>query len=187
MHNNLPKIYYFINEFDQNHIRKLNKNIALIYRNYEKKVDEKLIKQIKKFCKIQKRKLFLSNNLKIALKLNLDGVYIPSFNKNIRLKNYSYKKKFIIIGSAHNIREIKEKEKQGAQAIFISPLFNKKKKYLGLNKFRNLSKFTKKKIIALGGINQKNIKKLKLLNIYGYAAINLFDNAKKKAPKKLGA
>ena len=156
MHNNLPKIYYFINEFDQNHIRKLNKNIALIYRNYEKKVDEKLIKQIKKFCKIQKRKLFLSNNLKIALKLNLDG-------------------------------EIKEKEKQGAQAIFISPLFNKKKKYLGLNKFRNLSKFTKKKIIALGGINQKNIKKLKLLNIYGYAAINLFDNAKKKAPKKLGA
>ena len=87
MHNNLPKIYYFINEFDQNHIRKLNKNIALIYRNYEKKVDEKLIKQIKKFCKIQKRKLFLSNNLKIALKLNLDGVYIPSFNKNIRLKN----------------------------------------------------------------------------------------------------
>ena len=31
MHNNLPKIYYFINEFDQNHIRKLNKNIETLF------------------------------------------------------------------------------------------------------------------------------------------------------------
>ena len=180
MHNNLPKIYYFINEFDQNHIGKLHKNIALIYRNYEEKIDEKLIKQIKEFCKKQKRKFFISNNLKIALKLNLDGVYIPSLNKSLRLKNHLLKKKFIILGSAHNIIEIKEKENQGVQAIFISSLFNKKKKYLGLNKFKNLSKFSKKKVIALGGINQANIKKLKLLNIYGYAAISFFKNPKKR-------
>ena len=38
MHKKLPKIYYFINKFDKNNIKKLNKNIALIYRNYNKKI-----------------------------------------------------------------------------------------------------------------------------------------------------
>ena len=31
-----------------------------------------------------------------------------------------------------------------------------------------------KNIIALGGINENNIKKLKILNIKGYATINYF-------------
>ena len=86
------------------------------------------------------------------------------------------------MGSAHNIKEIRTKEKQGVDAIFLSSLFSKKKNYLGLNKFLNLSKLTKKKIIALGGVNKSNIKKLKMLDVYGFAAITYFD--KKKGPYK---
>ena len=41
-------------------------------------------------------------------------------------------------------------------------------------------KFNPKKTIALGGINQKNIKFLKLFNLHGFAAIDYFD--KKKGP-----
>ena len=47
-----------------------------------------------------------------------------------------------------------------------------------------LTKLTKKKIIALGGINNKNIKILNLLNIYGYSGISLF-NPKKNGPQKI--
>ena len=43
-------------------------------------------------------------------------------------------------------------------------------------------KYNKNKTIALGGINNGNIKNLNTLKIFGFAAINLFD--KKKAPKK---
>ena len=57
----------------------------------------------------------------------------------------------------------------------------KKKNLLGINKFLNLIKFTKKKIIALGGINDKNLNKLPLLNINGYAGISFFA-AKKNGP-----
>ena len=47
----------------------------------------------------------------------------------------------------------------------------------------NLYELTKKKIIALGGINKKNIRKIKLLNVDGFAAIGFFDDQiKKKAP-----
>ena len=154
----------------------------MIYRNYKKKVDENLIKKIKYFCKKNRIKFFISNNFKLAIKLGLDGVYIPSFNKDIRHNNYILKKKFIILGSAHNLKELKIKEKQGVKAIFISSIFKKKNTYLGINKFKNLTKYTSKKIIALGGINKKNIKKLKLLNIYGFAAIEFF--SKKTAPLK---
>ena len=82
------------------------------------------------------------------------------------------------MGSAHNIYEIKQKEKQGIEILFLSPLFKTKnyKNELGIIKFNFLSHLSKKKIIALGGINKKNIKKLKLTNIYGFSGISYFLN-----------
>ncbi len=182
MHKELPKIYYFINKFDKNNINKLSKNIAIIYRNYNQKLNKNLLIKIKNYCKLNKRKFFLANDFKLSLKLGLDGVYLPSFNNDLKHLNFPKKKKFIILGSAHNYKEVKKKELQKVDLIFIASLFNRKKTYLGLNKFRMITKFTKKKIIALGGINQKNLKKLLLLNVYGYSGINLF-RAKKNGPK----
>ena len=184
MHTELPKVYCFINKFDKNNINKLNKNIALIYRNYNEKLNKRSIINIKKYCKLQKRKFFLSNNFKLAFKLGLDGVYLPSFNNDLKHINFPKKKNFFIIGSAHNNKEIKRKELQKVDLIFIASLFNKKKTYLGLNRFMILTKLTKKKIIALGGINNNNLKKLNLLNIYGYSGISLF-NPKKNGPQKI--
>jgi thiamine-phosphate pyrophosphorylase len=81
-----------------------------------------------------------------------------------------------VIGSAHNIKEVKIKEKQGVDDIFISPLFNLKKsnRFLEVLKFNLLTQATSKKIIALGGINRSNIKKLGLLKIEGFAGISYF-------------
>jgi len=181
MHKNLPKYYYFIDKFEKDDIKNINKNIAIIYRNYSKKIDIKLIQNIKKKLKKKKIKFFLANNIKLAIKLDLDGVYIPSYNTELKINSFSKRKKFLIIGSAHNLKEIKIKEKQGAQIIFLSPLFktNKTSKFLGSIKFNMLSKMTDKKLIALGGINQTNIQKLFLLNAYGFASISFLRNADK--------
>ncbi len=130
--------------------------------------------KIKKYCKKKKIKFFLANNFKLAIKLNLDGVYIPSFNKSIQHLAFSLKKKFIIIGSAHNIKEIKQKEIQNVDKIFISSLFKKNKNYLGINKFRLISNYTKKKVVVLGGVSKNNLKKLKLLNASEFAGISYF-------------
>ena len=90
------------------------------------------------------------------------------------------KKHFILLGSAHNLKQIREKERQGVDAIFLASLFNKKKTYLGLNKFKILSNQTNLKIIALGGLNKNNLKKISLLKVYGYAGISFF--GQKKSP-----
>ena len=178
MHSKLPKLFFFIKTFDQNHIRKLPKKVAIIFRNYEVKYSEELILNIKRACRTQGRKFFLSNNLKLAIKLNLDGVYLPSFNKKLDVGKINIKKKFIIMGSAHNIKEIRIKEKQGAKILFISPLFKtkKNKSFLDIIKFNYLASKTTKKVIALGGITSKNLNKLKMVNALGFAGISYFQN-----------
>ena len=103
-------------------------------------------------------------------------MYIPSFNKTINFNKNNFKKKFIIIGSAHSIKEIKIKEQQGVKLIFLSPLFkvNKKNKFLNPIRFNLLATTTSTKVIALGGINQSNFKKLNLVKSYGFAGISYF-------------
>ena len=168
--------YYFISKFDTNNINKQDKQTIIIYRNYTAlSTDEKLILKIKKYCKKKTIKFYLSNNVKLAIKLNLDGAYIPSFNKKLDHLSYSLKNKFEIIGSAHNLKEIRLKEKQKVKKIFLSSLFKKNKNFLGINKFKLLSKLTKKKIVVLGGINDKNRKKLSLINKSDFAGISYFE------------
>ena len=168
--------YYFINKFDTNIIDKQDKQTTIIYRNYNSKtIDQELILRIKKYCKIKKIKFYLSNNIKLAIKLDLDGAYIPSFNKSTKHLAFSLKKKFNIIGSAHNIKEIKTKEIQCVNKIFVSSIFKKNKNYLGINKFKLMTNLTKKKIVALGGISKKNINKLKLLSNNEFAGISYFE------------
>tara|TARA_B100000767_G_C19424172_1_gene393198 strand:- start:66 stop:620 length:555 start_codon:yes stop_codon:yes gene_type:complete len=176
MHNNLLNFFYFIEEFDKDHIKKLDKRVSIIYRNYFNKYNKKLILKIRDFCKNNKRKFYLANNINLALNLNLDGVYLPAFNKHLKTKKLNVRKKFLIIGSAHSVPEIKIKEQQGVQLIFLSPIFKtpKNNKFLNPIKFNFLKLKTEKKAIALGGINKKNMNQLKLTNINGFAAISYF-------------
>ena len=168
--------YYFINKFETNNIDKQDKQTVIIYRNYSSKIpSEELILKIKNYCKKKGNKFYLSNNIKLAIKLNLDGAYIPSFNKTTKHLAYSFKKKFNIIGSAHNLKEIRMKEKQNVNKIFLSSLFKKNKNYLGINKFKLLSNFTQKEVVILGGISKKNLRKLKILNQSKFAGISYFE------------
>ena len=147
MHKISSYIFTFISNFKKEEILNLDKNVGIILRNYENKFDKNKILEIKQFCKAHKRKLFLSNNLNLAINLNLDGIYIPSFNKNLIFNREKMKKKFLILGSAHNLFEVKMKEKQNVDLIFLSPLFKTKDytKGLGVIKFNLLSNQTKKK------------------------------------------
>ena len=111
----------------------------------------------------------------MAIKLNLDGAYIPAFNKSPKHLAYSYKKNFNLVGSAHSLREIRIKEKQNVKKIFISSLFKKNKNFLGINRFKLISKLTKKEIVILGGISNKNKKKLSLLDQSDFGGISYFE------------
>ena len=176
MHIKLLTKYYFINTLDTNNLQKQDKDTIIIYRNYSSSninID-KLIK-LRNFLKKKGNKLLLANNFKLALKLRLDGVYIPSFNKDFNHLSYSTFLNFTVVGSAHNLKEIRIKELQQVRNIFLSSVFKKNKNYLGLSKFKILNKYTKKNVVALGGISKKNIKQIKLTKVCSIAGISYFN------------
>ena len=175
MHNQILNRYYFINKFNQSHLDKQDKETTIIYRNYNQKLDEKLILRLKNYCKKKGNKFLLSNNIALAIKLNLDGAYIPSFNKDKKHLSYSVKKNFILLGSAHNIYELRTKELQMFNTIFLTSIFKNNKNFLGLYRFKLLTLLSKKSFIALGGISKKNLRKLNLTNCQGFAGISFFE------------
>tara|TARA_B100000927_G_C16352571_1_gene423903 strand:+ start:250 stop:780 length:531 start_codon:yes stop_codon:yes gene_type:complete len=171
----LPKKYYFIKNFNTTVLKNLNSNTGIIYRNYEKMPRISELLEIKKYCKSKNMRLYLSNNFKLSVRLGLDGAYIPSFDKSTKHLNYKLKKNFTILGSAHNIKEIRLKETQKVNLIFISSLFKKNKNYLGLYKFIKLEKLTNTNSIALGGINRDNLRMLNFTKCVGFAGISYFE------------
>ena len=182
MHINNFKKFYFIDEFDKDHLKNLNDNTAVIYRNYNIKYKESEIQKINNFCKSKRLKFFLSNDVKLAIKLRLNGVYIPSFNKSLNVLRAKLNN-LTLLGSAHNIKEINEKKRQKVDFIFLAPIFKVKKREtnLGVTKFNILSKLNGFKSIALGGINFKNINKIKVLNCYGFASISYIKESLEKS------
>jgi len=183
MHKNLPSFFIFLDQYNSQIFENSNTNIGIIYRNYSspKRVNE-LIK-IAKACKKSRYKLFVSNDIKLAIKFKADGIYIPSFNKTKKFSNLE-KKGMIILGSAHNQKEMKVKISQNCCAVFLSPLFyvEKTKRFLGIYQFNYLSYMNNINTMALGGISTENIRKLKLLYIKGFGGIRIFK--KKPAYKR---
>ena len=149
--------------------------MGVIYRNYNAKKRESELVKIAKSCKKNRNQLFVSNDIKLAIKVKADGIYIPSFNKTKGFSNLE-KKNIKILGSAHNQREIQKKISQNCSAVFLSPIFyiEKSKRFLGVHKFNYLSYRNNTNIYALGGISEYNIHKLKLVNIKGFGGIRIF-------------
>ena len=174
MHKKFLKLYYFIEEFQKSIIDKQSKNTAIIYRNYKKNYKINEIISLRDYCRNKNIKFYLANNIKLSINLNLDGAYLPSFNQSFSHLSYNFKKNFVLIGSAHNFREIRIKERQMVKEIFLSSLFKNNGNFLGLNKFNLLSNYSKKDVIALGGISKDNIKLINLTKSIGFAGISYF-------------
>tara|TARA_B100000963_G_scaffold143403_1_gene124934 strand:- start:480 stop:1028 length:549 start_codon:yes stop_codon:yes gene_type:complete len=180
MHINNLKKYYFIDNFNYHHLISLDKNISFIWRNKDKETPLKVLIELRNFCNKTQRNLYISNDFKLAIKIKADGLYISSNNKDLILGFKKLRKNFKILGSAHSLKEIRIKELQNVKEIFLSPLFkDKTNKQLNLYRYLNLKKFTSMKDISLGGIDNKNLKKLKLISPFGFAGISYFRQKKR--------
>ena len=115
--------------------------------------------------------------------LKADGLYISAHNKDLSLSGLK-NKNFRLIGSVHNLKELNLKKMQGCSNLIFSRLFKTiykfKKGYLGIVKFNLFKLFNKLDLIPLGGINVKNLNKLKSS---GFTAFAMLSEVKKKPTK----
>lgn len=178
--------FYFFTNFINDSVKKnLLKFIGInvICKDLNNKLHLESLIEIKKFCKKNKINFYIADNYKLAVKLKSNGLFISSWNK----KNYlKYKPEFKFIGSAHNQLDIYYKKKQKCDFLTISPLFYNSKysknNILKPLKFNLLSNFCKINLIALGGINEKNFKKVFLTKSMGIGFFSWILNPKIKKP-----
>ena len=165
------KYYLFIENIKDLEIDllKINKKINVILRNIKNNETSEIIKFRKK-CNNKKIKFYIANDFRVANACNADGLYISAYNKKRYFANINK------IGSAHNIKEINEKIQQGCKEIIFSRLFKtnyiNKKGFLGVVKFNLLKQTFNKNIYPLGGINNKNLLKLNMINSDGLAILS---------------
>jgi thiamine-phosphate pyrophosphorylase len=159
------KYYIFLDELNE----KIIKNIQnLKKRKIDLKliVSEKILFSILDFVKYSKIPFFIIDNVKLATKHKANGIFLTSKNRSL-INITKGSQRIEVIGSAHNQYEYFIKERQGCSTIFLSPIFYNKK--YSLNKILHIQKFNlitlnwKKSIGALGGINLKNLKLIKLI------------------------
>tara|TARA_Y100000591_G_C21613136_1_gene583891 strand:+ start:246 stop:818 length:573 start_codon:yes stop_codon:yes gene_type:complete len=162
-----------IKDIDLKNIKIRNK-FFIIYRNKEKVEKHNELLRFRQICKSKTIKFYVANDIKLAISLNADGIYLSSFNKKLNFLSFK-KSNFEIIGSAHNFKEISGKIKQGCSSILFSKLFlvdyNKTAPYLGVVKFNTISKVSKK-LIPLGGIKKHNLNKLNSVTSEGFALLS---------------
>ena len=142
-------------------------------------------KKILKICKKFKVKFLINDDVMLVKKLNADGCHLGQ-NDTCLLEARKFIKNKIIGITCHNsIKLVKIAIKNGASYIALGA-FNvsktKKVKYkASMNLLKQARKLTKTPIVAIGGINSKNYKKL-LLNKANFLAISgyIWNNKKLK-------
>jgi len=168
-----------IKDIELKNIKIFNK-FSIIYRNFSKPAKIEELLRFRMICKRKKVDFYISNNLKLAVNLKADGLYISANNNDLslnKLKNIRFK----IIGSAHNIKEVNIKLLQGCSNILFSRLFKtsykSKPDFLGIIKYNLLPAIVKSRLTPLGGIRLSNLNKLKMVGSNSFA---LLSEVKKK-------
>ncbi|MDC3024107.1 thiamine phosphate synthase [Alphaproteobacteria bacterium] len=147
--------------------------IGVVVRTKNKKLLYKKAKIISKICSVKRYKVVVSSSPVIAMSIGAYGVHFPKKIKNIR----TYKK-LLYSCSFHGLSDLRRAKNLKVNKVFISPIFkttsSRKKKSLGLTRLLFLSRSLKCEIGVLGGVNQKNISKLKSSRITHIAGVSLF-------------
>ena len=191
----MKKSIYLIspNKIDKNFYHDLDKVLSVknvkFFQLRLKKVEQKslfkIARNIKKITKKHKVKLIINDDYILASKINADGCHMGQLDGSILKARKKLKKKILGI-TCHNSKElakiaVKNKADYVAFGSFFKSKLKQNAKKANLHILRWAKKNVKKPIVAIGGINNKNYKKLMKAGAK-YIAISSFiwDNPKLK-------
>jgi thiamine-phosphate pyrophosphorylase len=132
-------------------------------------------KKVKKICKKYNTKFLINDDVHLAKKLNSDGCHLGQKDMKISEARKYLKNKIIGVTCHNSIRlaniAINDKVDYLAFGSFYDSRTKKTKFSANLNLLQKIKKITKTPIVAIGGINSDNYKKL-LLNKANFLAIS---------------
>ena len=142
-------------------------------------------KKIKKICKNFNVKFIINDDVFLTKKLKADGCHLGQKDMSIIKAKKILKNKIIGITCHNSIKLAKKALVNGANYIAVGAFYKTKTKKVKfrakLSILRKIKKLSDNPIVAIGGINEKNYKKL-LLNKANFLAISgyIWNNNKYK-------
>ncbi len=180
---------------DLDEVLKIKKVSFFQLRLKKESFENKLLigKKIKKICKKYKVKLLINDDVLLTKKLNADGCHLGQKDMNLIKARKILKNKIIGITCHNSIKLAKIAIKDNADYLAFGAFYlskTKKIKYKSsISILKRAKRITNTPLVAIGGINSNNYKKL-LLNKANFLAISgyIWNNKKLKpaeAIKKL--
>ena len=177
---NVPSLWYFTDEDKTkdiiNILHRLPTYSGIVLRNYCSKDRRTIIKTVLRIAKRKNFTVLMASHPRAHG--NINGLHLPKWEYKCRRNT----KGQIISVSAHSLKDKRKIINTKADIIFLSSVFHTnshpKRKHLGIIRFGLLARSLARPVIALGGINNKNIKKLKHFPISGVAAIESLKQGK---------
>ena len=187
--------FYLISDEKKNLIKRVKKaikyGVKVVQLRLKNANDKSFLKKaikLKKLCKKHNVLFIINDRIAIAMKIKADGLHLGQKDLDIKKAKKSFKGMIGI--SCNTLKEAKKAEKQGASYIGLGAVFKTNSKdnakVIGLEKFKKISQKISIPIVAIGGININNAKKV-LRYADGIAVISAILSAKniKKESKKL--
>ena len=145
-------------------------------------------KKIKKICKTYNVKFLVNDDPFLSKKLEADGCHLGQKDMNIDLARKILGNKIIGITCHNSILLAKKALKQKADYLAFGAFFPTKTKKISykanISIIKKARKITRKPIVAIGGINDKNYKNLLLNNVNFLAISSYIFNNKKYKPEQ---
>ena len=173
----LPKLWLMTDERQGEALwralKRLPRGSGVIIRHYSLSPAERrrLIESIRTLARVRRLVLILADAPEKPIEpRKVDGAYgtrtsHPGFN----------------LAPAHNLREIRRAERDGADLLLLSPLFatrsHPEASALGPARFAGLAHATRLPVVALGGVNARRHDLVKRIGAYGWAGIDAFIGA----------
>jgi thiamine-phosphate pyrophosphorylase len=152
-------------------IRKLPMRSGVVFRHYAlaPQVRRALLARVRRVCVQRGHMLLLADRAALGRKWQGDGTHGRDLRVAAGLRSTS----------VHNVREIAEAKRNGADMCFLSPLRATRshmgQRPLGPARFRQLAMLCRPaKVIALGGMTRAHAAKWQGKMIHGWAGIDAF-------------
>ena len=179
----IDKSFYY----ELNLVLKSNKISFFQLRLKKENIKKKIIiaNKIIKICKKYKVKFIINDDPYLALKVNADGCHLGQNDMNAKSAKKILKDKIIGITCHNSLKLSKSAVLNKASYIAIGAFYKTKTKKIkhkaNIQTLKKIKKLINLPVVAIGGINEKNYKKL-LLNNADFLAISgyIWNNKKYK-------
>ena len=134
-------------------LRRFAAPVGFVYRHYHLPPEERLarFRALRRIALAEGHLVILSDSAMTAREWGADGIY------GAPLSLYPRRRDLVRVATAHDMREIAQANRVGADAVMVSPVFPTRTHpgapTLGPTRFRTLARHAQMPVIALGGMN----------------------------------